>query len=100
MLIKDRLKKDREHLDSALETLAMLCEPVEPPEGELEHIHYFCGNAEIPEDSAEREPRRAALYKTTVALVRAYANILLTNWKPQAMARPTSVASSRNLAAI
>jgi type I restriction enzyme R subunit len=48
---------------------------VEPPKGELEHIHYFCGNTEIPSDLKEREPQRAALYKATVALVRAYANI-------------------------
>jgi type I restriction enzyme R subunit len=75
VLLKDRLKKGRERLDTALETLALLCEPVEPPRGELEHIHYFCGNTEIPEDLAEREPSRAALYKATVALVRAFANI-------------------------
>ena len=46
-----------------------------PPKGELEHIHYFCGNTEIPSDLADREPQRVALYRTTVALVRAYANI-------------------------
>jgi type I restriction enzyme R subunit len=46
-----------------------------PPKGELEHIHYFCGNTEIAADLQEREPQRAALYKATVALVRAYANI-------------------------
>ena len=44
-------------------------------EGELEHIHYFCGNTEIPADLQEREPQRVALYKATAALVRAYANI-------------------------
>jgi type I restriction enzyme R subunit len=55
--------------------LALLCEPVEPPKGELEHIHYFCGNTEIADDLKAREPQRAALYKATVALVRAYANI-------------------------
>jgi type I restriction enzyme, R subunit len=75
VIIQDRLKKGRERLDNALETLALLYEPVEPPKGELEHIHYFCGNTEIPSDLQEREPQRAALYKATVALVRAYANI-------------------------
>lgn len=75
VLIQDRLKKGRERLDQALEALALLCEPVEPPKGELEHIHYFCGNTEIASDLEEREPQRAALYKATVALVRAYANI-------------------------
>lgn len=75
VLLKDRLSKGRERLDNALEVIALLCEPVEPPKGELEHIHYFCGNTEIAEDLTEREPQRAALYKATVALVRAFANI-------------------------
>lgn len=75
VLLQDRLKKGKERLDNALETLDLLCEPVEPPKEELEHIHYFCGNTEIPADLREREPQRAALYKATVALARAYANI-------------------------
>jgi len=75
VLVQDRLKKGRERLDNALETLALLCEPVEPPRGELEHMHYFCGNTEIPTDLQEREPQRAALYKATASLVRAYANL-------------------------
>jgi len=75
VLLKDRLKLGRERLDNALEALALLCEPVEPPKGELEHIHYFCGNTENPTDLQEREMLRAALYKATVSLVRSYANI-------------------------
>jgi type I restriction enzyme R subunit len=69
------LQKGRERLDEALETVAALCEPVQPPKGDLEHIHYFCGNTEIPEDLKTHEPQRAGLYKATAALVRAYANI-------------------------
>jgi type I restriction enzyme R subunit len=75
VLLQDRLKTGKERLDNILEVLALLCEPVAPPKGELEHIQYFCGNTEIPSDLQEREPQRAALYKATVALVRAYANI-------------------------
>ena len=75
VLLQDRLKKGKERLDNALEVITLLCEPVEPPKGELAHIHYFCGNTEIPTDLKEREPQRSALYKVTVALVRAYANI-------------------------
>ncbi|MEK6699428.1 MAG: HsdR family type I site-specific deoxyribonuclease [Nitrospirota bacterium] len=75
VLLQDRLKKGKERLDNAIEALDLLCEPVKPPKGELEHIHYFCGNTEIPSDLKEHEPQRAALYKATVALVRAYANI-------------------------
>jgi len=75
VLLQDRLKKGKERLDQALEALILLCEPVEPPRGELEHIHYFCGNTEIPSDLQDREPQRAALYKSTAALIRAYANV-------------------------
>ncbi len=75
VLVQDRLKKGRERLDDALEALALLCEPVEPPRGELEHIHYFCGNTELAGDLQAREPQRAALYKAVASLVRAYANI-------------------------
>ena len=75
VLLQDRLTKGKERLDNAVEALALLCEPVVPPQGELEHIHYFCGNTEIATDLQEREPQRAALYKATVALVRSYANI-------------------------
>jgi type I restriction enzyme R subunit len=75
VLLQDRLKKGRERLDDAVEVIALLCEPVEPPKGELEYIHYFCGNTEIPGDLQEREPQRSALYKATVALLRAYASI-------------------------
>jgi len=75
VLVKDRLKLGRERLDAAIEALALLCEPVEPPKTSLEHIRYFCGNTEIPSDLAAREPHRVALYKGVVALVRAYANI-------------------------
>ena len=75
ILLQDRLTKGRERLDNALESVALLCEPVNSPKGELDHIHYFCGNIEIPAELAEHEPQRVALYKATVALVRAYANI-------------------------
>jgi type I restriction enzyme, R subunit len=75
ILLKNRLTKGRERLDNALEVVAALCEPVEPPKGELEHIHYFCGNTENPDDLKEREPQRAALYRATASLVRSFANI-------------------------
>ncbi|GAN26153.1 type-1 restriction enzyme R protein [Legionella pneumophila] len=75
ILLKERLKVGREKLDSSLETLEMLCEDVKPPKSDLEYIHYFCGNTEIPEDLKSREPLRSALYKATVSFIRAYANI-------------------------
>ena len=94
VLLQDRLKKGKERLDNAIEALALLCEPVEPPKGELEHIHYFCGNTEIPTDLKEREPQRAALYKATVgAGARLRQHRRRTGAAP-ATAPPTSPASS------
>jgi type I restriction enzyme, R subunit len=75
VLMKDRLEKGRERLNEALEVFALLCEPVDPPKGELQYIRYFCGNTEISTDLQEREPQRAALYKATAGLLRAYAGI-------------------------
>jgi type I restriction enzyme, R subunit len=75
VLIQDRMKKGRERLDDAFEALDLLCEAVEPPRGELEHIRYFCGNTEVASDLQEREPQRTALYKAAAGLMRAYANI-------------------------
>jgi len=75
VLMQDRLKMGRERLDAALEALFLLCEPVEPPKSDLEYLHYFCGNTELPESLKEHEPQRVALYKSVVSLIRAYANI-------------------------
>jgi type I restriction enzyme, R subunit len=75
VMMQDRVEKGRERLEQALEQLELLCAPVQPPKGELQHIHYFCGNTEIPSDLKEREPHRVALYKATVSLIRAWANL-------------------------
>lgn len=75
VLLQDRLIKGRERLDDTLEALELLCEPVESPKGELDFIHYFCGNTEIPSDLEEREPQRSMLYKAVAAFARAYANL-------------------------
>ena len=75
VMLQDRLTLGRERLDNALEAMFLLCEPVSPPKGELEHIHYFCGNTEIADDLKNREPQRVAFYKGVVALLRAYANV-------------------------
>jgi type I restriction enzyme R subunit len=75
VLLQDRLTKGKERLDEAREALALLCEDVEPPKGELQYIHYFCGNTEIPSDLEEREPLRVTLYKCVANLLRAFAAI-------------------------
>ena len=75
VLMKERLEQGRERLETALEQFEALCEPVAPPRGELEYIRWFCGNPEVPSDLADREPRRMALYKAVVGMVRAWANL-------------------------
>lgn len=75
ILLKDRLKKGRERLDGALETITLICEQVQPPKTKLDYQHYFCGNPEIPDELKSTEVRRTALYTATISLIRAYANI-------------------------
>lgn len=75
VLLKDRLTTGRKKLEEALEAVILMCEPVAPPKGDLEHIHYFCGNTEIPTDLETKEPQRASLYKSIATLVRSYAGI-------------------------
>ena len=75
-LIKNRLIKGKERLDEALEAIKALCEPVELPKDTMAHIRYFCGkNTENPDNLKDTEPKRVALYKFTIAIIRAYANI-------------------------
>jgi type I restriction enzyme R subunit len=75
VLLQSRIAKGKERLDASLEAVALLLEPVEPPKGELQHIHYFCGNTEIASDLKECEPRRVALYTGVVQLLRAFGSI-------------------------
>jgi len=74
-LLSDRLKKGKERLDDALESIKALIEPVAAPKDQLSFRKYFCGNTEIPADLKDNEQKRIALYKQTVSLIRAYANI-------------------------
>ena len=75
ILLKDRLKLGRERLDTALEAIDYLCEEVAPPKDQQAYFHYFCGNIEIEGELQATELVRTSLYKATVALIRAYANI-------------------------
>lgn len=75
VMLKDRLKVGRERLENALEEIDALCEPVAPPKDSLAYMRYFCGNPENEEDLKDTEVKRTALYKLTIALIRAYANI-------------------------
>ncbi len=75
-LLKDRLQSGRERLEEAREAVKALCEPVEPPHDSAAYLRFFCA-AESGDavQLKENEPRRVALYKLTVAFLRAYANL-------------------------
>lgn len=73
-LLTDRFEASREKLETALETVIAMCEPVHPKD-EPSFIRYFCGNTENSEDLKSTEERRVALYKAVVSLIRAFANI-------------------------
>lgn len=48
----------------------------DPPKDTMAHIRYFCGkDTANPDELKDTEPRRVSLYKLTIALIRAYANI-------------------------
>lgn len=75
-LLKDRVIKGRERLEAAREQIKALCEPVAPPKGTQEYIHYFCGPDTTDKDGLRKtEARRVELYKYAVALIRAYAEL-------------------------
>jgi type I restriction enzyme R subunit len=82
-LLTDRLDKAKERLEEAREAIRALCEPVDPPKDTPTYLRYFCAQDTSDKDQLkENEPKRIALYKLTVSLVRAYAN--LANELPEA----------------
>ncbi len=74
-LLKNRLEMAQERLDETLEAVRALCEVVAPPRETPQYVQYFCGDTENPQDIKDRENLRVQLYKSTAALVRAYAAI-------------------------
>lgn len=73
-LLDNRLDKAKERLEDARETVKALCEPVHP-QTHKNFRHFFCGDPEKKADLKNTEPLRVKLYKYTVSLIRAYANI-------------------------
>ena len=73
-LLKDRQAESKDRLETALEAIVALCEPVHPKD-EPGYIKYFCGDTENPSDIKESEEKRVGLYKAVVKLIRAYANV-------------------------
>lgn len=75
-LLKDRLEQARLNLDSALEMVRALCEPVKAPRNTEDYIHYFCGESGLNQDElTEKEALRLTLYQSVAKLLRAFANI-------------------------
>ncbi len=90
-LLSDRLEKGRERLEAAREAIKALCEPVAPPKDTVAYQHYFCAQDTADKDALkDNEPKRIALYKLTVSLIRAYAN--LANEMPEAGYSPAEIA--------
>jgi type I restriction enzyme R subunit len=78
-LLKDRLTESRIDLDTALETVRTLCEPVKAPRDTKDFIHYFCGESGVePTDEefgSEKEALRLTLYQAVAKLIRSYTNL-------------------------
>ncbi|WP_272569219.1 type I restriction endonuclease subunit R [Providencia sp. PROV255] len=75
-LLKDRLEQARLDLDSALEMVRALCEPIKAPRNTEDYIHYFCGESGLNQDElTEKEALRLTLYQSVAKLLRAFANI-------------------------
>ena len=70
-LLEDRMAVAKIKLDTELENIRALCDPVKPPKGTFDYINFFA-----PEDDLkETAQRRVALYKMTSSLLIAYSNL-------------------------
>ncbi|MGB0387484.1 MAG: type I restriction endonuclease subunit R [Ardenticatenaceae bacterium] len=75
-LLTNRLEKAKERLEEAREAIKALCEAVVPPKDTAAYLHYFCAHDTADKEALkENEAKRITLYKLTVKLVRAYANL-------------------------
>jgi type I restriction enzyme, R subunit len=70
-VLEDRIPVARKKLDTELENIRALCDPVKPPKETPDYIDFFA-----PEDDLkETTQRRVALYKMTSSLLRGYSNL-------------------------
>ncbi len=93
-LLSDRIAKARERLEEAREVIKVLCEPVTPPKNTMDYIRYFCARDTADKSALqENEPKRVELYKYTVSLIRAFAN--LANELPEAGYSPEEIEQIR-----
>ncbi len=90
-LLTDRLERGRQRLEEAREAIKALCEPVAPPKDTQDYLHYFCAADTADKDALrDNERKRILLYKLTVSLIRAYAN--LASEMPDAGYSPQEIA--------
>ncbi len=75
-LLVDRLQMARQRLEEAREAIIALCEPVAAPKDTAAYLRYFCAADTADKNQLkENESKRVTLYKLTVSLIRAYADI-------------------------
>ncbi|MGU3681654.1 type I restriction endonuclease subunit R [Citrobacter portucalensis] len=75
-LLKNRLEQAKLDLDSALEVVRSLCEPVRAPRDLPDYQHYFCGQSgENQTILGEKEALRLSFYQNVARLLRAYASL-------------------------
>lgn len=73
-LIKDRSKESIRFFKDTFEEVEELCEGVDEPKGDIEYLHYFCGESVTDEETQEIYARlREKLYKLVSRLVHAFA---------------------------
>ena len=75
-LLKDRLEQAKLDLDTALEMVRTLCEPVKAPRNTEDYIHYFCGKSGSNQSElTDKEALRLTLYQNVAKLLRSFANV-------------------------
>lgn len=75
-LLVDRLLMARERLEEAREAIIALCEPVAAPKDTAAYLRYFCAADTADKNQLkDNESKRITLYKLTVSLIRAYADL-------------------------
>ncbi len=75
-LLADRLQTARDRLEEAREAIKALCEPVEAPKDTAAYLRFFCAADTADKNQLKlNEGKRITLYKLTVSLIRAYADI-------------------------
>ena len=73
-LIKDRSIEALLHFKNVLDELEELCDGVEYPRGDLQYLHYFCGEGRNDDETEEAYARlREKLYRLSSSLNRAFA---------------------------